>query len=129
MMYGYPYGGYSPQTRPVPQPGMNPNYQAQTRFVVQPVACEDEARAIPTDFSGNIMLLPDLTHGKIYCKALNMADGSALFTTFEAPQPPAPAPVEWATSKALDELRAELADVRAMIEKPARKKEAKGDEQ
>ena len=73
--YGYPH--YTPQemaqqrgmmpTQPQPQP--QAPIQAvpvnQPRFICRPVASQEEARGIPTDFSGNILIMPDFAHPQI----------------------------------------------------------------
>lgn len=120
--YTYPvYGGYNPA-----QQGQQPG------FVCRPVASEEEARAVPTDFSGATLILTDLGHGKIYTKALNYADGSAAFYTYQRVQevPGVPAPQEWAPASLVaqvDDLKSEVEALRAELEKarkPAGRKAA-----
>ncbi len=53
----------------------------------RPVASIDEAKAIPIDFSGNLMVFPDISHGMIYTKQLNVSDGSAIFKIYSLTQP------------------------------------------
>ena len=43
---------------------------AEQQIICRPVASIEEARAIPTDFSGALMILPDLSHGMVYTKQL-----------------------------------------------------------
>lgn len=47
--------------------GGQPN---QPGLIVRPVASFDEAKAVPTDFSGALTIMPDWGHGYIYAKAL-----------------------------------------------------------
>lgn len=153
MAFGYGYPAYQPPMYQVPNPvpyqqqigSMPPQYQQQAMQPVQqpvqaqiqpqanqsqpnvicrPVASEEEARAVPTDFSGATLVLTDTAHGKIYTKALNYMDGSALFNTYQLVQPQmaptvetesAPA-VEYAPRAELDSLRAELESLRAELE-------------
>lgn len=86
------------------------------RYIVRPVASEMEAMAAPTPFDGSVLLMTDLSHGMIYAKSLNCADGTALFGRYAA-QAPAPAePVEqYAPMSAVDQLRRELEALRAEL--------------
>ena len=72
--------------------------------------------AAPTPFDGSVLLMTDLSHGMIYAKSLNCADGTALFGRYAA-QAPAPAePVEqYAPMSAVDQLRRELEALRAEL--------------
>lgn len=145
MAYGYGYPAYQPPMyqmpnpapyqqqigslppqyqQQVPQPPVQPQMQqanqSQPNVICRPVASEEEARAVPTDFSGATLVLTDTAHGKIYTKALNYMDGSALFNTYQlvrqaAPMQEAPA-VEYAPRAELDSLRAELETLRAELE-------------
>ena len=103
-MYNNPYtGNYSMNNQPyMGQPyynGMQQNngfsqpmpqiqqQQQQTQGMngvkVRPVASFDEAKAIPTDFLGNILLLTDFSHGMIYFKALDTNTGNAIFHIYK----------------------------------------------
>lgn len=55
----------------------------QTAMRVRPVASYDEAKAVPTDFMGNMLILTDLSHGMIYTKVLDTATGSSVFKTYQ----------------------------------------------
>lgn len=83
----YPYGGYYPQNNmrsPLPQvqsPMAVPQVQ-QDPFKVIPVASVEEATAIPTDFMGATMILPDFAHKAIYTKTFNPNTGLPIFLTF-----------------------------------------------
>lgn len=138
--YGYPYqpvyqpptsAAYQPmaaipqQYQQVPQqpvqPQMQPQAQGQPNMICRPVASEEEARATATPFDGSTLILTDFGHGKVYSKALNYSDGSALFNTYQLIQqatptePQAPA-VEYAPRSELESLRAELDNLRAELE-------------
>lgn len=74
--------------QPVSQPG----------FVCRPVASQAEANAVPTDFTGNMLVMTDLSHGAIYTKVLDPASGSSVFDIYkkvtgeQAPGEAAPTP-------------------------------------
>lgn len=84
---GYQPGG-SIQAPPQPQPPARPE---QPGVIFRPVASYDEAKAVPTDFSGALTIMPDWAHGYIYAKALG-DDGNPLFRAYRY-EPPAAAPV------------------------------------
>ena len=87
---------FGPQTSPaVPQAPGQGNYppSTQTGMRVRPVASYDEAKAVPTDFMGNMLILTDLSHGMIYTKVLDSYTGSSIFKAYQlipeqAPQAP-----------------------------------------
>lgn len=122
--YRVPYGqiqqipapGQQPVPQPIPQQIVQPQ---QPGYICRPVASEDEARAVPTDFSGATQILVDTAHGMIYTKGLNYSDGSAVFLAYRLVQPPAEtqsAPsVEYAPMSAVDRLREDLEALRASI--------------
>lgn len=53
----------------------------------RPVANREEAIGSAADFSGSLMVFPDITHNRVYIKRWNYATGSADFTEY-APLPP-----------------------------------------
>lgn len=168
MAFGYGYPAYQQPMYQVPNPApyqqqignMPPQYQqqamppiqqpvqaqiqqqvnqSQPNVICRPVASEEEARATTTPFDGSTLLLTDFGHGRVYSKALNYMDGSALFNTYQLVQPQAtsiaesePVPtVEYAPRAELDSLRAELESLRAELEESkkataARKPATKG---
>lgn len=79
-----PYGGYYPQNNMrTPMPQIQPVAAQQTEpFKVTPVASIEEANAIPTDFMGTTLILPDFAHKVIYTKAFNPNTGLPIFLTF-----------------------------------------------
>ena len=101
--------------------------QEQPGVIFRPVASYDEAKAVPTDFSGALTVMPDWAHGYIYAKAL-ADNGTPVFRTYRTvdcapvqPPPPqavaAPAPaVEYAPLEELERLRQ---DVNALREELA----------
>lgn len=118
--YGQGFQGYNQQPvmqqpqiqRPVIQPQQIGNY------ICRPVASEEEARAFPTDFTGATLVLVDAAHNRIYTKALNMMDGSALFSIYQGPelqmQQVAPT-AEFAPMALVQELRQELEQLKSAI--------------
>lgn len=99
MAYGYPQyqQQYSQQNVQMPQ---------YPQHIVCPVASEDEARAMPTDFSGAPILMPDRAHGYIYTKQLNLQTGCADFARYRRePEQDAPKP-DYVPRGEFDELKA-----------------------
>lgn len=127
------------QQQPAQLPQMQQVGQSQPNVICRPVASEEEARGVPTDFSGATLVLTNFGGGKIYCKSLNYQDGSAIFRTFQevseqkkAADTIVPAAeIEYAPRAELDSLRAELESLRAELEESkkataARKPATKG---
>lgn len=56
---------------------------SQPGFLCRPVASLEEGKAVPTDFSGNILVMTDISHGAIYTKFLDPATGSAQFDIYK----------------------------------------------
>lgn len=151
MPYGYPnygYGGYMqpvggyapaptpypssmsqqmPQAANMPKPQPEPAAQmqgqqgGQLNIICRPVASMEEAKAVPTDFSGALLVLTDFSHGAIYTKALNYQDGSAIFRTYRLEEYYSPAESqieklpEYAEKKELDALRARMEELSERI--------------
>lgn len=61
---GYQSGGQAQA------PAQPPAQQVQPGVIFRQVASLDEAKAVPTDFSGALTIMPDWAHGYIYAKAL-----------------------------------------------------------
>ena len=111
----------APQTPPTPPP-QPPARQEQPGVIFRQVASLDEAKAVPTDFSGALTIMPDWTHGYIYAKALG-DNGTPVFRAYRdvdappaqtVPQPtaePAPA-VAYAPLEELERLQREVAALR-----------------
>lgn len=99
MAYGYPQ--YQQQ-----YPQQNAQMPQYPQHIVRPVASEDEARAMPTDFSGAPILMPDRAHGYIYTKQLNLQTGCADFARYRRePEQDAPKP-DYVPRGEFDELKA-----------------------
>lgn len=86
----------------------------------RPVSNRDEANAVQADFSGAMMLFPDVTHNRIYLKRWNMNTGAAEFAEF-APVVPENVVEEhntpaFATTEQVDELKGLLGDIKKDIE-------------
>lgn len=105
MAYGAPYGygGYTPQQYPqqqVQQLVQSPQH------LVRPVASVEEARAVQTDFTGALTIMPDTAHGAIYTKQLNLQTGCADFALYRRVQDQdAPKP-DYVARGEFDELKA-----------------------
>ena len=68
MAYGYPQ-------YPQQYPQQNVQMPQYPQHIVRPVASVEEARAVQTDFSGALTIMPDTAHGYIYTKQLNRLRG------------------------------------------------------
>lgn len=103
-----------------PNQGMYTTTQ-QMGFRVRPVGSYDEAKAVPTDFLGNMLVLTDLSHGKIYTKILDPSTGSPIFKSYsldidsgtETPNPETNTLVPPYDAKAeIESIRAELNSIK-----------------
>ncbi len=140
----YPYGGYYPQPPmrpPMPQiqPVSVPQFQpeqpgqgAQNGLKIIPVGSITEAQAVPTDFMGDTILMPDFGHGAIYMKVLNPNTGGAIFRTFRLePEMQAnaqPEAVQLDVKAEFERITAEITEIKeklAALEPVARTEEKK----
>ena len=48
----------------------------------RPVSSREEAQACAADFSGALMVFPDVAHGRVYLKRWNLQSGAADFMEF-----------------------------------------------
>ncbi len=111
MGYGQPMQPMYQQQYPQqfqPMPAQQP--QQETQLFCRPVASADEARGIPVDFSGNPMILPHLSAGRIYVKAFDKGSGSAIFREFRMYEEPAqevaaPSPAAFAPMGVVDQIQ------------------------
>ena len=127
----YPYGGYQPMQMPqMPMPQMAPQMPQSGQIsggglspMSRPVSSREEAQACAADFSGSLMIFPDLAHSRGYLKRWNMQTGAADFVEFgpvieSAPAEEAPK-VEYVSLQAyqedMDKLRKELAGLKKVI--------------
>ena len=86
----YPYGGYQPMQMPQMQiPQMPPQMPQNGQMsggglspMSRPVSSREEAQACAADFSGALMIFPDLAHSRVYLKRWNMQTGAADFVEF-----------------------------------------------
>ena len=86
----YPYGGYQPMQKPQMQiPQMAPQMPQSGQIsggglspMSRPVSSREEAQACAADFSGALMIFPDLAHSRVYLKRWNMQTGAADFVEF-----------------------------------------------
>lgn len=136
MQNSYPTQGYGtgmpqPSNLPPQTPVMAPMGMGQGNYTpgpqmgvrVRPVASYDEAKAVPTDFMGNTLILTDLSHGFIYTKMLDTATGSSIFHVYQRipdqavqvtpTSTPMPDPVPAYDAKSeIDAIRAELNSIK-----------------
>lgn len=92
-----PYGnpqGYMPMQTYGPRPDMQgphaqPVQPQQIPQAIQglsaasrPVTSREEANSIPADFSGNLMIFPDISHNRVYLKRWNINAGAADFVEY-----------------------------------------------
>ena len=109
-MYGSPAypTNQMPQQQPVNAPqSVQGNGQGLSQ-ASRPVTSREEAMGIPADFSGSLMVFPDVTHNKIYIKRWNFQSGAADFIEFAPVVPEAEKKVQYATLEDLNALRDEL---------------------
>ena len=87
------WGAYPPRGLPqAAEPPLSQSPAEQSNVIVTRVADYDEAKAVPTDFSGVLRLMLDWSHGYIYAKDVG-DDGIPVFRKFRfEPEAPAPAP-------------------------------------
>ena len=100
----------TPTQQPIPQ-------QIGANYICRPVAGEEEARAVPTDFSGATTVMVDAAHGCIYTKSLNPMDGTAIFQVYRIENSP-PAQEQtprYAQAQDLEQLRQEVEEIRVAI--------------
>lgn len=74
------------------------------QHIVRPVASIEEARAVQTDFSGALTIMPDLSHGYIYTKQLNLQTGCADFAAYSRVQDAPKVQTDYVARGEFDEL-------------------------
>lgn len=134
----YPYGGYQsmqmPQMTPqMPMPQISPQMPQSGQFgqgglspMSRPVSSREEAQATAADFSGALMVFPDVAHGRVYLKRWNLQAGAADFMEFapvpevtKAESPPAEPAVAYVPlttyQEDMDKLKKELANIKGVI--------------
>lgn len=126
-MYQYQPQQMGPYTQGMPQvyPYQPMQQTMQPQPADQPLVCRmvtgpEEARGVPVDFSGRPMTFLDLPHGRIYVKAFDAGNGSAVFREFriyEDPQPEtqAPAAVAYAPQEMVVALRTTVEQLEANV--------------
>lgn len=106
------YGGATAAPAAPVQPA--PQSSAQPGMIMgRMVTSREEAVAVPADFSGTPVVMPDFPHGKIYVKFFNVNDGTSSVVDFTAPQMAKPAATQYATMEDLEKLREEISAMRA----------------
>lgn len=117
-----------PQATPQTTQGLSP--------ASRPVTNRDEANAVSADFSGALMVFPDITNSRVYIKRWNIQAGAAEFMEFvPAPHVPSayerPQDVAFASLQDLQNLQELVEDLQKEINRMKRPvgKAAKANEQ
>lgn len=92
--YGAPVQGYVPTPPYAPRPDLQ-NAQSQPMqpqpfsqpiqglsAASRPVTSREEANGVAADFSGNLMVFPDISHNRVYVKRWNIGAGAADFIEY-----------------------------------------------
>lgn len=116
--FGQPMTGGMDQQRQMPMQPM-PTMQPQVPQPVQPqqgmllgraVSDVAEAKAVPSDLSGQPMFFPDLSHNAVHMKVFNPQTGCGDFFTFTLSQPTGHDPQKAMQRPAAAQVRYALAD-------------------
>lgn len=127
-MQGYQMPVYPGQAQPM-MDSMAQMRQQQMQPQQQPIllgrAVSDiaEARAVPSDLSGQPMFFPDLSHNAIHLKVFNPQTGAGDFYTFNLAQPaaaaaqkpvqrPAAAQVRYALAEDVEAIQGQIQGIR-----------------
>lgn len=120
-----PYNPYQQQMMGMQQ--MMPQMPAQVPVAPQmqqgglspmsrPVSGKEEAMAAAADFSGAMMLFPDIAHGRVYLKRWNMQTGAADFLEFAPVTEQRSVQTEYVSAQTfqteLEKLRSEIASMK-----------------
>lgn len=81
----------------------------------RPVTSKEEAMGVAADFSGALMMFPDITHNRVYIKRWNYQSGAADFVEF-APVIPAPAQEEPQNNQAAFASIQDLQDLQNVVD-------------
>lgn len=112
--------------QPVNQPQQIQQGQQQAQGLSQtsrPVTSREEAMGVAADFSGSLMVFPDIAHNRVYIKRWNYQAGAADFVEFapviqaQAQQEPVEIQPVFAPLDALQELQGTVDDLRQEIDK------------
>ena len=116
-----PYNPYQQMMPQMPQqmPIAPQMQQGGLSPMSRPVSGKEEAMAAAADFSGAMMLFPDIAHGRVYLKRWNMQTGAADFLEFAPVVEQRPVQTEYVGMQAfqteLEKLRAEIASVKGGV--------------
>lgn len=91
--------------------------QLQKGFIVRPVASYDEAKAVPTDFMGNITVMPDFSNGFIYTKELDPNTGNPIFNGYKKVQTQETQPTHESTASPAYAEKVEVKKLQSELEK------------
>lgn len=121
----YPYTAYSPYMPAFnPQAPVYPPVQQNAPQGAQQglsaasraVSSKEEAISVAADFSGNVMVFPDVAHNRVYVKRWNYQTGAADFFEYVPAGEEAPA-AKYATIDDLNALREEFMKTRKAAKK------------
>lgn len=122
MAYGYPaYSPYAPVFNP--QSNYTPMQQNAPQSAQQglspasrAVSSKEEAIGVAADFSGAVMVFPDVSHNRVYVKRWNYQTGAADFFEYVPAGEEKPA-ARYATIEDLNALREEFLKGRKAVKK------------
>ena len=106
------YQNYTPYPQPVykpPQPSQNAQGLSATSRLV---SSREEAGGVPADFSGNLMVFPDISHNRVYVKRWNYQTGAADFMEFAPIAEAKPELPNYATKEDIIRLEKEIAKLK-----------------
>ena len=109
------YPNYINYQQPVYQPPQPPQNAQGLSMTSRLVSSREEAGSVPADFSGNLMVFPDISHNRIYIKRWNYQTGAAEFMEFE-PVSEKNEVIEYATKADLKRLEDELLKLKGVKE-------------
>lgn len=110
-MANYPYMNYQQPMMNYQQPMQQ--MQPQGNVFCRAVTSIEEARGVPVDFSGGLMVFPDTAHGRIYTKVFNPATGAAELVAYERATQDEP---QFAPMQEVMAIKQQLASVMAELE-------------
>lgn len=124
--FDYPVVNNANQIATLPAGAQTP----QNGFSCRPVTSREEALGVPAEFGCAGTIMPDLGHGMIYLKRLDMNTGLSNMYEFALQQPQKPSEtleisnVKYATLDDIEALRAEIEAIRKHSGKAAKKNDA-----
>lgn len=102
------YQSYYPYQQPIYQPPQSAQTSQGLSATSRLVSSKEEAGGVPADFSGNLMLFPDISHNRIYLKRWNYQTGAADFMEFAPVVETKVETPEFATKEDIKRIEAEI---------------------